>query len=546
MIQKGMSNQDIADEIIRLYGQESSRRGTWETHWQQIADRFFPLANEKFERTTITKGNKRNDQIFDSTGVRALNRFAAILDSLLTPRNQTWHRLVPSLDELKDYREVSLWFEQVNRVLFKHRYAPSANFAAQNQMNFKMLGAFGTSGLFIDQLATGRGLRYKNCHLGELYIFENHQGLTDGVMRHFPLTARQALQKFGMDKCPEGIKNAYEKDKEREFEFLHYVCLRDDLDLDRLDYKAMPYASYYVTLEGKTFLEEGGYTSFPYAVSRYEQAPGEKYGRSPAMDVLPAQKTLNEQKKTLLKQGHRTVDPILLVHDDGILDNFSLKPGSANAGGVSKDGRPLVHTLPIGRVDIGKDLMDDERADINDSFLVTLFQILTENPQMTATEVLERTKEKGILMAPTLGRVRAERLEPQVEREIDLLSKQGLLPPMPPVLKEAGAEFRIEYDSPLSRAQRAEEASGLIRTVESVLAVTNVTGDLSPLDHFNWDEIVPDLSEINAVPNKWRRDIEEVENIRAQRAQAQQQQQVMDSAPGLAALAKTAEGVSAS
>ena len=35
---------------------------------------------------------------------------------------------------------------------------------------------------------------------------------------------------------------------------------------------------------------------------------------------------------------------------------------------------------------------------INDAFLVTLFQILTETPEMTATEVIERTREKGALL----------------------------------------------------------------------------------------------------------------------------------------------------
>ena len=79
---------------------------------------------------------------------------------------------------------------------------------------------------------------------------------------------------------------------------------------------------------------------------------------------------INEQKKTLLKQGHRAVDPIILVHDDGILDSFNARPGSINAGGVSKDGRALVHTLPVGDVNAGRDMMEDERAVINDSFLV--------------------------------------------------------------------------------------------------------------------------------------------------------------------------------
>lgn len=532
------SSEDVAGDIIRLYNQESGRRGTWESHWQEIADRFYPLSSEDFQTKFSTKGNKRNQEIYDSTAMIALGRFAAILDSLLTPRNQTWHKLSPSIEELNRNRDVREWFEEANRILFKYRYNPSANFASQNQMNFKSLGAFGTGALFIDQLATEKGLRYKDCHLGGIYIMENHQGIVDKVIRHFTLTARQAFQKWG-DKLPGGILQSVQKDEGREFEFLHYVCPRENIDPSRMDYMSMEYASYYVAMEGNTLLEEGGFSSFPYAISRYEQAPGEVYGRSPAMDVLPAVKTLNEQKKTLLKQAHRTVDPVLLVHDDGVIDSFSLKPGALNAGGVTKDGKPLVHSLPVGNINVGKDIMDDERAVINDSFLISVFQILTENPQMTATEVLERTKEKGILLAPTLGRIQSERLGPQVEREIDVLSRQGLLPPMPEILREAGAEFKVEYDSPLSRAQRAEEASGLMRTVESAIAFANATGDMSPLDHFDMDAIIPELADINAVPIKWRKSKEDIQAIRKQRAQAAQQQKMIEAAPSVAAMAKT-------
>jgi hypothetical protein len=121
----------------------------------------------------------------------------------------------------------------------------------------------------------------------------------------------------------------------------------------------MSYASHYVSLEGQKICrlpgrEGDGYTTFPYAISRYYQCANEAYGRSIAMDVLPSLKTLNEQKKTMLKQGHRVVDPVLLAHDDGVLDGFSLQPGALNPGGVSSEGRLLVQPLPTGNISAGK------------------------------------------------------------------------------------------------------------------------------------------------------------------------------------------------
>ncbi|TXG77589.1 phage head-tail adapter protein, partial [Candidatus Dojkabacteria bacterium] len=407
----GSPEKNIAEEVCQEYQRLSGDRGNFESHWLEIADRVIPAHRNMFQAQGMlsSKGEKRTEFIFDSTASIALNRFSAILDSMLTPRNGTWHRVLPSNRDLNKDRQVKLWFDELNRLLFKYRYAPKANFSSQNQQQYKSLGAYGTGSMFIDRLKSEPGLRYRNIHLGEIYFAENHQGIVDTALRYFAMTVRQAMQKWG-EKLPESIKKAAKVNPETEFYFIHCVKPRQDRQMKRVDYKGMPFASYYVSVEGKELLEEGGFSSFPYATSRYEQAPGEVYGRSPAMDVLPAIKTLNEQKKTVLKQGHRTVDPVILAYDDGILNGFNLTPGAMNAGGVTKDGRPLVHTLPIGRVDIGKDLMDDERSVINDAFLVTLFQILVETPTMSATEVLERTREKGILLAPTIGRQQSEYL----------------------------------------------------------------------------------------------------------------------------------------
>jgi hypothetical protein len=533
----GPGDQDLAAEIIRTHEQLASNRGNWESQWEQIGRRVIPSMSGNFnaKNNFQSDGQPKTEDLYDSTASVALERFAAIMDSLLTPRNQTWHRLAVNNRTLAKDRNVKLYFEEANRILFKFRYAPEANFSAQNQQNFLSLGAFGTGCVFTDKLTQNVGLRYRAVHLGEICFAENHQGMIDQAYRYFPLTARQAVQKWP-DKVPARIKDAIKTNAETKFYFIHCVKPRSDVDPNRADYKGMAFSSHYVSIENQEIMEEGGFSSFPYAISRYFQSLGEVYGRSPAMSVLPAIKTLNEEKKTILKQGHRVVDPVLLAFDDGVLDSFSLRPGAVNYGGVSADGRALVQALPTGNIAVGKELMDDERAIINDSFLVKIFQILVESPQMTATEVMERAKEKGMLLAPTVGRQQSEYLGSMIPRELDVLAAQSLLPPMPEILKEARGEFEIMYDSPLSRAQRAEEGSGLMRTVETVLNVVNVTQNQEPLDHFNWDTIIPEIAEIQGVPARWMRSVQDVMNIRGGRAQKAQQDQMVQAAPGAAAM----------
>ena len=186
----------------------------------------------------------------------------------------------------------------------------------------------------------------------------------------------------------------------------------------------------------------------------------------------------------------------------------------------------------------GWDVALDERMAINDAFLVTLFQILIQTPQMTATEVLERAREKGALLSPTMGRFQAESVGPMVEREFDLLAWQNLIPPPPQALVEAGAEYHVEYDAPLNRAMRADEAAGTMRTFQWASEIAATTQDPSVMDYFDTDAIIPELMQINGAPFRFMRDPKQVAQLRAARQQAQASQQLVQALPGIAAMQK--------
>lgn len=552
-----ISRQPIANEdevlkmILRLFSEMQVWRATFATHWEEVSELIDPVSRNTFQYGNYNfPGQKKTDRQVDANGMMALRRFSAIMDSLLTPRNQTWHGLQASDLGLRDQRIVKLWFEQATRVIFNMRYQSIANFASQNVMQFRQLGAYGTGGMFVDQAVDPitnepiRSFRYKQVPLGELFLRENHQGLIDGFIRWYRMTAMQAWQKFGhTGRFPEGLRGALTSGSMMTFDFLHCVLPRSDYDATKiLAPQGKPYASYHVAMVGPTLLGEGGYYSFPLAASRYTQTAGEVYGRSPAMDVLPALKTLNSEKRTFLKQGHRAGDPVIFTADDGIIDSASLRPGSMNPGGVTADGKPLFATLPVGDINITKEMMDDERSLIMDSFLVSLFQILTETPTMTATEVIERVNEKGILIAPEVGRQDSEYIGPLNVRELDLAARMGVLPPPPPVLVEAFREWPRGFESvstnPLSRAARAQEAAGFMRTLEVANQVAQNTGDPSVYDHFDFDEAMPGIAEINGSPMRWMSSEQKLQAKRAERAKQLQQQQSIAAAPAAAAMLK--------
>jgi len=535
--------EEKAGKIIKSVAQLRGQRGNLDSHCQEIAERIWSDQSRLFQSQgkNSTTGEKRTDHVFDSTAASALNKFASILDSLLTPMNHTWHGIAPDEEELAKDRATVLWLEELNRCIFKKRYAPSANFVPQNQLVYKGLGAFGNSTIFTDEFRGRRGergFRYRNIHLSEMFIRENHQGIVEDLSRYYKATAAQVVQRF--KDLPQDVIDKAQKNPDHEYFLIHAVLPRENADYDRRDYMGMEFESVYVLEEGAHLLEEGGYDSFPYGVSRYEQVPGEVYGRSPAMEALPAIKTLNEQKKTLLTHGHRAIAPPMFAYDDGVVDTYNIAPGRVTMGGVNADGKLLVHAMPNGSIAIGKDMMDDERLVINDLFLVPLFQMLEKNPQMTATEVLERSKEKNILLSPTVGRQYSEYHSRVIEREIDMELKQnrGLRERMPPALIEAGGAFRIRYDSPMARMQRAEESSGFMRTVTTAIDIATQTQNPAPLDHFKWDVIIPEVADIDGVPKRWLNGPEEIQAIREGRAKEASKQDEIAAAPAAAAMMK--------
>lgn len=541
---QAFQNEGLVRDLLREFDDEATRRGIWEKHWEQVALKVLPYYSTSFwTQGNVVPGQQRNQDMFDVTANAALWKFAAAMESMLTPANGRWHKLRPTDPALKRDRATMEWFDQATDALFHYRYSPHSGFQSNIHDSYVSIGAFGTGCLFTDAFKDPtqpnvRGLRYRHVHLGELFFAVNHQGQVDKVWRRFKMTLRQIVQKWGKEVLPDGLKSQLETKPEEQYFIIHSVRPNPDYEPGRMDVKGKRFSSHYILKEQRILLETGGYRCMPYSIARYVTAPGELYGRSPAMNVLPSINVLNEEKKTMLKLGHRAADPVLIGPDDGVLDGVSLRPGAYNSGGVNSDGRPLVHTLQTGNLVAGKEMMDDERLAINDAFLVTLFQILIETPQMTATEVLERAREKGALLSPTMGRFQAEGLGPQIEREFDLLMYQGLIPPPPPMLVQAQAEYKVEYDAPLNRAMRAEEAAGGMRTFQWATEMAAQMQDPSVLDHFDTDVMIPELADINAMPFRWLRDPQVIAQLREARQQDKTATQITQALPGMAAMAK--------
>lgn len=534
---------DDAKTLIAEFGWLWSKQGNFRIIWNNTAQFVMP-AWDNFVGE-FAEGVNRSYRQFESTGMVANERFGAAMEAMLTPRTQVWHLIRAADEELNDRPTVKRWTDRLNRLLFAARYHPEANFASQADECFMSLGAFGNHCLFADE-AVGRSLRYRAIPLSELCWAVNHQGRVDSLYRKFKFTAKQAMQQWGEKRCPQAIRNAYAiaGSKFQEFEFLHVVKPAHDHIPGAVGYRGMTYESWYIALEAQSVIERGGYRVFPAGIGRYRVAPRESYGRGPAQYAYPDVRTSNEMMKTALRIGQKTADPPILLAEDSVLSNFNQRPGANNYGMLTADGKPLAQPFVSGgNWQVGEALHEKVNAAIRDTFLNTLFQILVDHPNMTATEALIRAQEKGELIAPAMGRQQSEFLGPLVHREIDLMQHAGQLPPAPKELIESGQGLSVVYTSPLARALRAEEGTAILNTADDIARFAQVDPSVKYL--VDWHEAGRTMADIRGMPAKLIRSEEQVEALLEHAADQTQEAQAGGSFPaisqGVLNLAKAAQ-----
>lgn len=212
---------------------------------------------------------------------------------------------------------------------------------------------------------------------------------------------------------------------------------------------------------GQSFvLREGVFETSPFINFRWLKAPGEVYGRSPVMKALPDIKTANKVVELILKNASISVTGIWQADDDGILnpDNIKLIPGAIIPKAVGSKG--LTPLAAPGDFDLSQLILEDLRRRINHALLADrLAQI--ETPNMTATEVLERSAEIARILGATFGRLQSELLTPLLKRAFGILRRRG------DILNFDldGKIVDLQYKSPLALAQTRKDIGNVTEWV---------------------------------------------------------------------------------
>lgn len=531
---KKLSVKQIKQKIEKMKGD----RQTWESHWQEIADYIIPRKN------TITSkkspGQKRSVNVLDSTGIQCNELLAGALHGLLTNPNALWFELTTGDTALDRQDDVRMFLQKTVRDI--HNVLNNSNFQTEIHEVYIDLCGFGTSALYIDEDPKDL-VRFSAKFIAEYMLDEDEQGRVNQIFREWQWNAHQLAGEFGFANIGKKAQDSFTKQDGALFCVHHAIYPRDMVDPNHKS--AFGYISQYTLPEENLELREGGYKEFPYAVPRWTKAAGEKYGRSPSMNALPEVKTINKMTETMIIGAQKVVDPPVQLPDDGYIMPLVLTPGGINYYRSGGQGTDIIKPIfNDSRIDFGYQAMGDSRKRIREAYYVDQLQ-LQQGPQMTATEVLQRTEEKMRLLGPMLGRQQAELLRPLIDRVFNIMMRKGKINNIPAIL--SGKKIDVRYSSLIAKSQRLSEGQNLMRFMEAATPFANA--DMSVLDNINGDNAIKVIAEVYGAPQEILRDQKDVQGIRKSRAEAQQAaldaakaKEQSDAAPKLADTMKTMTG----
>lgn len=516
-----MTSDPRAELVIKLFDTLKSERGTWESHWQEVADYMLPQKSDVTSKRQ--SGEKRHQDVLDNTGIQANELLAGFLHGFLTNPSEKWFELTTGDFRLDEEDEIRRWLQDCeNRMM---NVILNSNFQTEVHEMYLDLGTMGTAPMSIEE-DEKFVVRFTSRPIAQCVIDENYRGEIDTLIRDCEMSVRAIVGMFGEDSLDDKMKKEYKDSPEKKYCVLHAIIPVQEYERRKIKPKKMlPVVSVYVVKEQKHVLRESGFEEFPWVVPRWSKLSSEKYGRSPGMVALPEVKMINKMAETIIKGAQKVVDPPMQLPSDGFLLPLNLKPGGLNyrlAGTGDRDEiKPIMNDA---RIDFGNDVMEGVRRRIRDAFYQNELTMSTDLPQQTATEVDARTQQRNRFMGPLLGRQTVEFLRPMIDRVFNIMMRKAMFLEPPQAL--SGKRLDVRYSSAIAQVQRANTAAAIQKALGASAAAIQM--DPSTADLFDGEEIIRENVRIYGAPQRILRNRDQIEEIRKARAQAQQQMQAME------------------
>lgn len=513
------------DHLIQRFEELKTERSNRESEWRQIAYYMRPTRQEM--RSFYLTGETRPDQdpyISDSTAAVAVDNFVGgVFGFMSNPANQ-WFALETFDDDLNQFHSAKEWLYRTTSIVLRSFGPAFSPFYSEVPELYADCPCFGT-GVFYSEYRTGQNRIHDKCFpLSEIVLDTNNYGEVDTVYRRMLMTGRQAAQQFGLSNLSPRAIGLHDRSSPDKFEIIHVVYPNSDRVPGRLGLDGFGVVEAYIEIETRHLIQQSGRDQLPYQVPRW-QGTG-KYGFGLGWRNLPDAKMIVSMDNAFLESLEMRARPPILAASEDQIETLRPIPRGVSYGGLTPSGRRLVDFLEMnGSLPDIFQTIEARREQLRDAWFFSLMQLVGRTG-MTATEVLERQEEKMRLMGPHLARLQIEFLSPLIMRRFDMLERRGLLPEPPEDLR--GKDLRIEYVSPMAKAQKAAEAQSTMRAIDALAAISAL--DPTAADKLNGDRAAESVREGFGAPARIFNSPEELQAKREARAQAQAQAQQLAAA----------------
>lgn len=528
-----------------------AERESWLDHWQDIARHLMPRAGRFLVNDgKQNRGDKRYNNIYDSTGTKAHGILAAGLMSGATSPARPWFRLGLSDKDLEEFAPVKLWLHNVAG-LMREIFNKSNTYRMLHGL-YEELGAFGTASAFM--LPDFKTVVYGYpTTIGEYAVACNPRGEVDTIYREFNMTVSQIVRDFvrqpdgsmRWDRASQQVKSAWDAHRlDMWVPVVHVVEPRADREARARDAKNMPWASCYYEQgrDENKMLRESGFRRFCALTPRWKVTSGDVYGESPGMVALGDIKQLQHQQFRKAQAIDYQVKPPITLPANAKNAGADLLPGGVSfidsATQANKIGPLWESNLNLQNLLID---IQDVRQRIESAFFADVFMMVAQMDKsgVTAREIAEKHEEKLLMLGPVLERLHNELLGPLIDITFDRIIETGIVPPPPDELQDQ--ELSIEFISVLAQAQRAVGMQSVDRLIGTVATIAGAKQDPAIWDKLDTDQIVDAYADMLGTDPQLIVADEKVALVRKQRAQ---QAAAMQQAATMQAGAETARTLS--
>lgn len=465
----------------------------------------------------------RRREIFDSTAVDANETLSSSLQGSLTSPSTKWFAMAFRQDELNEDQEAMEWIEECSNRIYQA--LADSNFDLESAEFYLDLTSYGTSIIFEEAESEDdwKGLDFQSAPVRDCQFEMDHKNQVLRFYRQYQWTPLQIIDKFG-DQTPERIRLKAEGQDSNSTRLSCIFCVyersdkKDNKDSDKvLAADQRPYGWKWVLHEdGSQLGEEGGYYEMPAFIGRWRKTSGSQWGYSPAHICLSDILTLNGLVEETLEALGKVVDPSTLVTARNLMSDLDVGRGGLT---VVRDMEGIAAYESKARFDVGELKIDRLIASIQRAFRVDQLE-MKDSPAMTATEANIRYELIQRLLGPTLGRLKADYLDPLINRTFKIMLRAGQLPEVPDVVRELKGELDVQYVGPLPRAQRQE----VVQATQTWVAATTGLFEVVPeiLDIPNFDMIARDTALMSGLPAKYLNSESKIKAKRDKRAEDEQ------------------------